>query len=123
MARDLVQFMQSFFMPGARLACATDWCPATDVYRTPNGWLVKMDLAGVNPDELQIRVAGRQVSVCGVRRDMRIEEGQSHYQMEIAYSSFHRTIELPCLLDQAPIATEYRDGMLLVRIQIEETQP
>jgi HSP20 family molecular chaperone IbpA len=39
--------------------------------------------------------------------------------MEIAYSRFERVIDLPADLDQACIATEYRDGMLLIRIQPE----
>jgi HSP20 family protein len=37
--------------------------------------------------------------------------------MEIAYSRFERSVELPCNLDRADITTEYRDGMLLVRIR------
>ena len=41
-----------------------------------------------------------------------------HYQLEIAYSHFERSIELPNL-DPARVATEYRDGMLVVRIQTE----
>ena len=41
--------------------------------------------------------------------------------MEIAYSHFERTLQLPGDLEQANVQAEYRDGMLLVRIGKEET--
>ena len=44
-----------------------------------------------------------------------------HYHMEISYSTFERTLELPVDLEPARIATEYKDGMLLVRIRTEKT--
>ena len=123
MPRDLVQLMHSFFTPVARMACATEWCPATDVYRTRRGWLVKVDAAGIQPQDIEVSVSGRRLTVAGFRKDVQVEEGQSHYQMEITYSSFQRTIELPCPLEWARIATDYRDGMLFVRVQTEERQP
>jgi HSP20 family protein len=36
--------------------------------------------------------------------------------LEIAYSRFEREIELPAELDPAHVSTEYRDGMLLIRL-------
>jgi HSP20 family molecular chaperone IbpA len=39
--------------------------------------------------------------------------------MEIAYSRFERSIELPCDVEQAQLAVECRDGMLVVRIAAE----
>ena len=42
--------------------------------------------------------------------------------MEIAYSRFERTLTLPCVLDGATVAAEYSEGMLLIRIQIEEAK-
>jgi HSP20 family protein len=38
--------------------------------------------------------------------------------MEIAYNRFKRVIELPTYLEQAYITTKYRDGMLLIWLEI-----
>jgi HSP20 family molecular chaperone IbpA len=57
----------------------------------------------------------------GTRRDGTTQEGCHYYQMEIAYSNFERTLNLPCNLERAGIATDYRDGMLLVHITPEES--
>jgi HSP20 family protein len=97
----------------------TCWQPATDVYQTAEGWLVKFDLAGVRPTEIELGVRGRMLTVSGVRRDWCSAECRNAYSMEIRYNRFARTIELPCNLEQSTLKTEYRDGMLLVRLITE----
>jgi len=91
-----------------------------DIYRAREGWVVKMDLAGVRPQDVSITVRGSQLRVSGVRHDRIVEEGWSHYAMEIAYNHFERTIELPCDLERAMITVEDREGMLLLRVTARE---
>jgi HSP20 family protein len=119
MSKDLIHLMQSLFLPGAETCAEAAWHPSADVYRTPRGWLVKFDLAGVRPEDLAVSVRGPRLTVRGSRRDWCAEEGCRYYRMEIAYSHFERSLELPCNLERARVAVEYRDGMLLVRIQTE----
>jgi HSP20 family protein len=116
MSRDLIRLMQALFLPAAETCREAPWCPNTDVCRTSDGWLVKFELAGVRPDDIDLQVFARRMTVRGVRRDSASSEGCVYYQMEIAYSHFERSLELPCDLKQADIRTDYRDGMLLVRI-------
>jgi HSP20 family protein len=111
--------LHSLFLPAARSIHEGPWQPPADVYRSASGWLIKFDLAGIRPDEVVVRVSGRCLTVSGCRRDWVTEEGHSHYRMEIAYSHFERVIELPIDLEPARMATDYRDGMLLVRVQTE----
>src|SRR5262249_20774510 len=92
------------------------WRPAADIYQSRQGYLVKLDLAGVRPEDVEVSFRGSQLTVRGVRRDCTAHEGCQYYRLEIAYSRFERTLELPCRLDRARITTEYRDGMLLVQI-------
>jgi HSP20 family protein len=105
-----------FFLPAVEARTPMMWQPQVDVYRTPAGWVIKMDLAGVRPQDVSITVHGAQLRISGVRHDRIVEEGWSHYTMEIAYNRFERTIELPCNLEHARITVEGRDGMLLLRV-------
>jgi HSP20 family protein len=99
------------------------WRPAADIYRTPRGWLVKCDLAGVKREDLEVTVRGSQITISGLRRDWRLEDGCSHYSMEIAYNRFERTLKLPCDLDDADIQIEAREGILLVRLTCQGEEP
>lgn len=96
-----------------------DWSPPVDVYRTPTGWLVKMDLAGVSPDEVTVEATRSELRVTGVRRDRFVRKGYRHHSMEIAYSRFERVIRLPCSADLCTLRTEFSEGMLLVILDEE----
>jgi HSP20 family protein len=111
------------FLPAAGSFHDVIWQPAADIYRTHTGWLAKFDLAGINPQEIEVTIEGRQLTVQGVRRDWLIEEGCHYHAMEIAYTPFERRLEFPVSLERASIRTDYQAGMLLVRIQLEEERP
>jgi HSP20 family protein len=115
MSKDLIRIMHALFLPAG--GCHdTPWCPAADVLRTRDGWIVKFELAGVRAEDLELEALGRRLTLRGQRRDCTALEECRYYQMEIAYSHFERSLELPCNLERAQITTEFRDGMLLVRI-------
>jgi HSP20 family protein len=80
---------------------------------------LKFDLAGVHPSDLEVAIRGRTLSITGVRRDWAAAECRHAYSMEINYNRFSRTIELPSDLQETEISTQYRDGMLLVRLITE----
>ncbi|MBW3543733.1 MAG: Hsp20/alpha crystallin family protein [Planctomycetes bacterium] len=97
-------------------ASGQTWQPPADIYRTSEGWLIKVELAGVAREEVEILASGQTLIIRGQRRDSTLIESLQHYSLEIAYSRFERRIEVPCNLDRAQMVAEYKDGMLLVRV-------
>lgn len=95
------------------------WNPDADVYRVENGWTVKVDLAGICSDELQIEIRDRLLSIRGCRRDTHIREGFVYQQMEITYSRFEKTIEFPAPIEGAAIRHDYQDGFLIIDVRTE----
>jgi HSP20 family protein len=95
------------------------WRPRADVYRTDEGWLIKLDLAGVRPDDVTVALCGSVLTVSGCRRDWLLQRGWDHLQMEIAYNCFERRLQLPCQSGSFRLSTEFRDGYLLVRVEPE----
>jgi len=79
------------------------WCPAADVYRTDDGWIVKVDLAGIRPGDIEIKLDDRVLRISGSRRDGTCGEGISHYQLEITYSRFEKMIEFPRSISHATV--------------------
>jgi HSP20 family protein len=118
MTRDEMGRFCSLFLPASREISDTRWVPPIDVYSTPRGWLIKIDLAGVRKKDLQIEIAEGRLVVRGTRRDTCVEEGCHSYVMEISYSAFERVVELPFPVSSA-IDLQYDEGMLFVRILSE----
>jgi HSP20 family protein len=101
--------------PGARL-----WRPDADIYRTADGWIVKVDLAGVTADDLEITISDRTLSIAGCRRDTFFGKGVVYHQLEITYSRFEKTLVFPCSIEGASLLRDYRDGLLILHLRGEE---
>src|ERR1700682_643653 len=95
------------------------WNPAADVYRSHDGWIVKIDLAGVRPDELEIEVSEANLRVRGCRRDSLFQEGFTYHQMGITDRRFEQSIQCPCSIQGASMARDYRDGLLIIVLRCE----
>lgn len=96
------------------------WEPSADVYRTDGGWLIKFDLAGVNPTEIELKVEGNRLTIRGTRRDAILKSRVRLHSLEINYNRFERSLELPVPLHDFRASTEYIDGMLLVWLNSNE---
>ena len=102
-------------VPSGRL-----WNPAADVYRSSEGWIVKVDLAGVCMEELEIEIRGAILSIRGCRKDTHIREGCVYHQMEITYSRFEKSIQFPRPIEGAAIRQDYSDGFLIIDVRREQ---
>ena len=87
---------------------------------TADGWIVKVDLAGIEPADVQIALDGQVLRISGLRRDATCGEGISHYQLEITYSRFEKMIQFPRSIEHATIERNYHHGLLILRLFEEE---
>jgi HSP20 family protein len=99
-------------VPSGRL-----WNPAADVYRSPDGWVVKVDLAGVCMEELEVAIHDSTLNIRGCRRDTHIHEGCVYHQMEITYSRFEKSIQFPAPIEGASVRHNYTDGFLIINVR------
>ncbi len=119
MTTSLSKLMQSLLQSNDR-SFQPAWQPAVDIYRGDKEWLVKIDLAGVKQDDIEVSTDNHFLTLKGQRRDFQVQEGQRTYSMEISYNRFERLLELPFDAKDASIQTDYQDGMLFIRFQMKE---
>ena len=93
------------------------WNPPADVYRNEDGWMIKVDLAGICADELKLELEDSLLQIRGCRRDTMYREGYSYQQMEITYSKFEKTIQFPCAIDEDSLTHSYEDGFLIINLR------
>src|SRR4051812_23671818 len=108
------QFLQS--SRGARPSGKL-WYPAADIYQIPDGWLVKVELAGVSIEDVEIEVEGDSLYIAGIRRDRFCQHGVSHHQMEITYSRFEKSLRFPGSIEGAKLEHNYENGLLLIYLK------
>jgi HSP20 family protein len=93
------------------------WQPMADVYRCADGWLVKVELAGVAQQDIRIKIQHDLLIIEGQRKDWCSPESREALSMEITYDWFQRTIQLSDAIIEESMRTEYREGMLLIYLQ------
>jgi HSP20 family protein len=96
------------------------WYPSADIYQTPEGWLVKIELAGVSAEEIEIDIQGNQLYIAGCRRDKTCSAGVSFQQLEITYSHFEKTLRFPASIEGASLEHNFDNGLLIIRLRKRE---
>jgi HSP20 family protein len=100
------------------------WLPAVDVFDTKEAVVLKAELAGMKPDDIQIEVEDNVLTIKGERRFEEKVEQDRYYRVERRFGSFQRSLALPQGVKADDIQASYEDGILEVRVpKAEEEQP
>jgi len=95
------------------------WVPNTDVYFTDTGVVVKVELAGMRKEDLELTVEGQQLKISGHRPDG-CRPAKCNFQlMEINYGSFESQIELPAGYDLSQARAAYQNGFLRIDVPVQ----
>ena len=92
------------------------WRPPTDVYETASGLVVKMELAGMREEDIEVVLDEKTLLVSGFRPDNRPPERISYYQMGVNYGQFRLQIFLPWPVDKDAVTANYEDGFLEIHL-------
>jgi len=98
------------------------WVPNTDVYSTDNGLVVKVELAGMRSDNLEITVEGNRLRISGTRPDGCRAPKCSFLVMEINYGPFASELELPPGYDLSQAKAAYLNGFLRIDVPLAQTE-
>lgn len=105
------------------------WSPAVNLYEDSSAYFLAVDLAGVEPDTIDLRVEQGRLVVRGQRASpspptsapcQRAEGCPLRlHLMEIDHGPFHRALDLPQAVDEDEIEACYRNGFLWVKMPKE----
>src|ERR1044071_1133634 len=84
------------------------WAPRVEAYRKDNEYVVRLDLPGVDPKEVEIQAEGNVLTIKGERKT---ETKEADYQ-ETFYGKFERSLNLPQGVEADKISAQYHHGVL-----------
>jgi HSP20 family protein len=108
-------------MGGAGEPTTGRWAPNTDVYSSETGLVVKVELAGMKSDSLEIVVDGSRLRISGNRPDCCRSPQCNFLVMEITYGPFETILDLPPGYDLGAAKAIYVNGFL--RIEVPPARP
>lgn len=98
------------------------WAPNTDVYVTDGGLVIKVELAGMRKEDLQLVIEGNKVKISGHRPDGCRAPKCKFLVMEINYGAFESIIELPEGYELAKAKAAYQNGFLRIDVPLSENE-
>ena len=102
----------------------TAWAPAVDINENGHELVVKADLPGIDPKELDIRVENNVLSIRGERKFEKKVDQDNYLRVERTYGSFSRSFSLANTVNPEGIKADYQNGVLtLVVPKREEAKP
>ncbi|HZP42428.1 MAG TPA: Hsp20/alpha crystallin family protein [Candidatus Binatia bacterium] len=90
--------------------------PAVDVAESDGEVIVKMEVPGVEKDQLHLTVSDDELTVRGETRKESEEKRKRYYRREIHYGAFQRSVPLPVEVDAAKAHAELQNGVLRVSL-------
>lgn len=118
-----VQFVKRASVVGRENSGKAHWVPNTDVYVTDCGMVVKVELAGMRSEDLQITVEGNRLRISGQRNDSCRAPKCTFLVMEINYGQFESVLELPTGYDLSLAKAAYLNGFLRIDVPLAKNHP
>ena len=94
------------------------WAPNTDVYVTDHGLVIKVELAGIRREDLELTIEGNRLCISGHRPDGCRAPKCKFLVMEINYGAFETVLELPQGYDLSHAKAAYQNGFLRIDVPV-----
>jgi HSP20 family protein len=90
--------------------------PAAELEDTLEAFVLKLELPGIDPKDVDVEVTAESVSITGERRSEKTTQDNGAFHTEFRYGKFQRTIPLPARVQNTNATADYRDGILFLRL-------
>ena len=124
--RDFDRLFREAFSPqlGETELSTRSWAPPVDIFETEDAIVLKAELPGVDPKDVEVRVEDNNLYLKGERNYEKEVKEQNYHRIERSYGSFARSFSLPNSIDAEKVKAEYKDGLLTLTMpKREETKP
>lgn len=96
----------------------TAWIPTTDIFAKGEDLVIRIELAGVGQEDVDVTVSSGMLTVSGERKtELGEDEDVSYYVRERFYGNFRRSMTLPEGIDESRVRAGFENGMLQIIVQ------
>jgi HSP20 family protein len=100
------------------------WAPAVDIYEKGTDVVLKAELPGLDPKDVDIRIENNVLTLKGERKIEDEIKQEDYHRVERSYGGFTRSFTLPSTVDTTNVKADYKDGVLRITLpKREEAKP
>ena len=110
--RSLHHPFQDFFTPATSGEEGPRFPLQVDVSETPESYVIKAEVPGVDADELDVDLSGDTLTIRGEKRSESTSDDENYHVVERRYGSFQRSFAFPAPVAAEGVTAESKDGVL-----------
>lgn len=114
--RELASFFGSFEPSGKDQLATGNFVPPVDIYSDEQNLVLKLEVPGVNEEDLSVSVENNTLTIQGERKFEKEEKEENFHRIERRYGSFSRTFKLPSTIDAEKVEASYEKGILKITL-------
>lgn len=100
------------------------WYPAADIYETKDDYVFKLEVPGLNKDDINVELKDHTLSIKGEKKDGKEVKKDDYHRVESYSGTFSRSFVLPKDVDAGKVNASMKDGVLVLRAaKTEEQKP
>jgi HSP20 family protein len=92
------------------------WMPALELADAGDNFVLKAQLPGIDPKDIDVQVTPEAISISGERRYENTDEKSGYVRSEFRYGKFHRVLPLPAAIQNDSVQADYKDGILMLTL-------
>jgi len=97
-----------------------EWFPFLDVAETKNELVVKAEVPGMDPKDIDLSLSDGVLTIKGEKRHEKEEKESDYHLVERSYGAFTRSVQLPKEVKSDKISASYKDGILKITLPKSE---
>jgi HSP20 family protein len=94
----------------------TEVVPAIDVRDSGDAYMVEVEMPGANPDDIEVVIEGRTLTVRGRFAEQRELDEGSYLLRERRRGQFMRAVVLPGMVEIDKVSSKFEDGELIITL-------
>ena len=98
------------------------WEPSLDISETKGDLVVKAELPGIDPKDIDISLAGDTLTIKGEKKQEKEEKEENYHRIERSYGAFSRMVKLPMSVQNDKIKASYQNGVLKITLPKSEEE-
>ena len=110
------RLFQDFTPRGEQELTAGNFVPAVDIYEDEHNITLKVEVPGLDPKDVDVRLEGNTLTIKGERKFEKEEKEENFHRLERRYGSFVRSFTLPDTVDTDNVKADYENGVLKVQL-------
>jgi HSP20 family protein len=115
--QEMDRVFDRFFEPQwGELPAIGDWAPSLDLSETKEALVVKMEVPGMDPKDIQVSLQENLLTIKGEKKQEKEDKDERYHRIERTYGAFTRSVRLPVAVDGSRVDASFKNGLLAVTL-------